>query len=152
MISMTGCRRWGSGTATISWGWRGGSWNLFADTRSERGTGIISLTWFGGCFSKDFGLFCAGVVRSLGICLEWLSKRFGLLGCVLRRCAVAWGWNRFCRRPELRRKNFDKVGWKGTHGPSISIQSANPPRPIAGIETLNQVALYETQITLGLYP
>ena len=51
---------------------------------------------------------------------------------------------------EVLAEQLDKVaGEKSNHAP-VALQPAHPPRAITGVEHLDQVALYESEIALGL--
>ena len=53
-------------------------------------------------------------------------------------------------RLEVLAEQLDKVaGEQPDHAP-VALQPAHPPRAIAGVEHLDQVALYESEIALGL--
>lgn len=103
-----------------------------------------------GALPVCLGLLCGGVVRCFGICLERFSKCLGLLWGVLGAgCALGHrhGAGRPADRSEVLWEDLDKVGREAADHPPIAAQSARPPRPVAGIETFDQVALYETKIS-----
>ena len=50
-------------------------------------------------------------------------------------------------RSEVIWEDLDEVGREEADHSPISAQSARPPRPVAGIEAFDQVALYETKIS-----
>lgn len=89
-------------------------------------------------------------MRCFGICLERFSKGLCLLrgvlgaGCALRRRQRA---GRPADRPEVIWEHLDEVGREEADHPPITAQSPRPPRPVSGIETFDQVALYETKIS-----
>ena len=50
------------------------------------------------------------------------------------------------RRTEVLWQDLDKVGGEQADGPPVTPETARPPRAIAGVQALNQVALDEAEI------
>lgn len=85
-----------------------------------------------------------------GIGLEWLSKGLSLLRGVLGagRALGRWHGTRGpADGPEVVWKDLDEVGREEADHSPIAAQSARPPRSVAGVETFDQVAFYETEIS-----
>lgn len=102
--------------------------------------------------SKCLGLFGARVVRRLCVSLKGLAERLGLgsHGSRARSAAVGQRAGRPRGRAKAIGEEGDKIRRKGADGPSISVEAADPPRTVAGVQTLNQVALNEAEVALGL--
>lgn len=47
-------------------------------------------------------------------------------------------------------EQLDEIGRKQSNHAPVPLQSTHPPRAIAGIEDLDQVAFYETEVALCL--
>lgn len=63
--------------------------------------------------------------------------------CICR--AATWG-----SRPLALIQQFDKVGWKEANRAPIALQAPHPPLAITGIQALDQIAFYETEVAFGL--
>ena len=101
-------------------------------------------------FSEDLGLLRARIMGSLRVGFKGFPERLRLGWCVLRAWCVLIGQraDRSCRGPELGREQGNKVGWKGSDSPSVSIQASNPPRSVTSIQAFDQVALNKSQVSL----
>lgn len=101
----------------------------------------------------------SGRVGCCGGCVgrEGLSERLCLLGSLLcglgavlarevggRRAGVAAPWL------EIFGQQLDEVGGKQANHAAVALQAAHPPRAIAGVEALDQVAFDESEVALGL--
>lgn len=100
---------------------------------------------------ERLGLLGRRVVRGLGVRLEGLAPRLGLG----RRALGAWrvvgqGAHGPAGGAEGVWKHLDEVAREHAHGAPVAKEPPRPPRPVACVEALDQVALYEAQVALRL--
>ena len=99
-----------------------------------------------------FGDLGCRVMGCFGVSLEGFPERLRLLRLALRARCVARGERAGSPRGRAEGvgEDLDKVGGKHADGPPISEKPAGPPRPVSGVETLDQVAFDESEIAFGL--
>jgi len=113
--------------------------------------GLRCLFWLHAVLPGLRYLRCC-VMRCLGVGLKWLSEGPRLLGGTpgTGRVAVGQWADRSGGWAEVVGQNLDEVGGKHAHSSPVAKQPAGPPRAIAGVEALDEVALNKTKIALGL--
>lgn len=107
-----------------------------------------------GALSERLGLFGGGVMRSFRVGFERFPERLGLLRRGLGAGRAVWlgqGTRGAADGSKVVGQDFDKVGWEEADSPPISAQPARPPRPVAGVETFDQVALDKAKVAFGLF-
>lgn len=102
---------------------------------------------------ERLGLLGRGVVRGLGVGLEGLPPRLGLGRRVLGARRVAGqGAHGPAGGAEGVWQHLDEVAREHAHGAPVAEEPPRPPRPVARVEALDQVALYEAQVAFRLPP
>jgi hypothetical protein len=109
------------------------------------------LPWSSAIFPRLWCLRCR-IVRRLGVGLERLAEGLGFLGSALWAWGVAVGQRACssCCRAEVVWKHLDEVGRKQADCSPVSPQPACPPRAVPCVETFDEVAFDEPEISFGL--